>query len=201
MRRLCTVVFLLGLLGLLVMPVAPAGADPIDEPESIPTACHIGAPNVTVGDRVRLRIEVSSNSNIPEVGTVELAISTASARQSARLAARGVVWTKTIRYEGTPVVVAGPKLPRGQYRVTMAFEPDNEAFIPCHNAARFRVGAGGDTGGEDDDNPNLPNTGGPERWPLFVGLALLVAGSGLVGGSRRFRGAAHVTGSHRTALP
>lgn len=189
MRRLFTAAFLLGLLGLLAVPVAPAVADEPYGPET-PTSCHVNAPSVKVGQRVVLRIEVSANTTDPIVGDVVLTISTASraARIAARQVAKGVVWTRTVRYEGSPLEVTGPKLPRGSYRVTMAFTPDDGAFVPCRNAARFRVGAGGDTDGEEDDDGELPNTGGPERWPLYLGLGLLLAGSGLVGGSRRSRG-------------
>ncbi len=187
MRRILTVLFLAGL---LVAPVAPAHADDSYAP-SIPTSCHIGAPTIKVGQRVVLTIEVSSNSSSPEVGSVKLAISTAATRtatrSAARVAARGVVWTKTVRYAGTPLEVRGPKLPRGSYVVSMAFTPDGGELVGCRNSAAFRVGAGGDVGGEDDDNGSggLPNTGGPHLWILLAGLALVVGGGALAGGSRR----------------
>lgn len=183
MRRILTVLFLAGL---LVAPVAPSQADDNYGAE-IPTSCHVGAPRIEVGQRVRVTIEVSSNGNVPEVGSVRLTISTAAARKAARVAARGVVWTKTVRYAGTPLEVVGPKLPRGRYTVAMAFTPDGGELVGCRNSAAFRVGAGGDVGGEDDDNGNgvLPNTGGPHLWLLLAGLTLVLGGSGLVGGSRR----------------
>jgi hypothetical protein len=190
MRRLLVSVFAAAL---AMAPVGlagtPAHADDSYAPE-VPTSCHVDVPTVKVGRRVVLEIEVSSNSNLPEVGSVDLAISTAGparAARASRVAARGVVWTRTVRYEGSPIKVVGPRLPRGQYRVTMEFTPDSGEFIGCRNAARFRVGAGGDNGGEDDDNPNLPNTGGPHLSLLLVGLALLAAGGGGVAESRRIR--------------
>ena len=61
---------------------------------------------------------------------------------------------------------------------------DNPALESCRNVVGFRVG-GGSTGGEDDDDGTLPNTGGPHLWILFAGLALVVAGGGLAGGTRR----------------
>lgn len=190
MRRLLVLVFAAAL---AMAPVglvgAPAHADDSYAPE-VPTSCHIGAPTVRVGQRVVLEIEVSSNSNLPEVGSVDLVISTVGssrAARQARLAAKGVVWTRTVRYEGSPIEVVGPRLPRGQYRVTMEFTPDSGEFIGCRNAARFRVGAGGDTGGEEEENPNLPNTGGPHLSLLLVGLALLAGGGGVVAESRRNR--------------
>ena len=182
MRRLLTA---LAIVGALLVPGSPAVADDTYTP-TVPTSCHIGAPRVSVGERVRLTIEVSSNSNLPEVGTVDLTIATASARQAARLAARGVVWTKSVRYEGSPIEVVGPKLPRGRYRVTMAFTPDGDGLTGCRNSVPLRVGGGG-TGGEDDDGGTLPNTGGPHLWILLAGLGLVVAGGGLAGGSRRTR--------------
>ncbi|HWJ11298.1 MAG TPA: hypothetical protein VNS46_18095 [Nocardioides sp.] len=154
----------------------------------VPTSCHINVPHVAVGKRVHLVIEVVSNSNVPEVGTVKLTISTARARQAgrpaARLSARGVVWTKTVRYEGSPIEVLGPVLPRGRYRASMAFTADDGTLVGCRNSVPFRVGGGGDTGGEDDGG-FLPNTGGPHLWILMAGLGLVVVGGGLAGGSSR----------------
>lgn len=180
MRRL---LIALAIVGALLMPAGPAAADDTYTP-SVPTSCNIDVPHVAVGKRVHLVIEVSSNSTMPEVGSVKLTIGTASARQAARAAARGVVWTKTVRYEGSPIEVLGPVLPRGRYRVTMAFTPDSGEFSGCRNTVGFRVGGGG-TGGEDDDDGTLPNTGGPHLWILLAGLALVVAGGGLAGGGRR----------------
>ncbi len=182
MRRLLSVLFIVGA---LLVPGGHAAADDTYTP-TFPTSCNINVPHVAVGKRVHLVIEVASNSNVAEVGTVKLTISTASARQAARAAARGVVWTKTVRYEGSPIEVLGPVLPRGRYRVAMAFTPDDGQLTGCGNAVGFRVGGGG-TGGEDDDNGTLPNTGGPHLWILLAGLGLVVAGGGLAGGSRRPR--------------
>lgn len=182
MRRLLTA---LAIVAALLVPGGQAIADDGDYPPSYPSSCNINVPHVAVGKRVHLVIEVASNSNVAEVGTVKLTISTASARQAARAAARGVVWTKTVRYEGSPIEVLGPVLPRGRYRVAMAFTPDDGQLTGCRNAVAFRVGGGG-TGGEDDDG-TLPNTGGPHLWILLAGLGLVVAGGGLAGGSRRTR--------------
>lgn len=190
MRRLLVSVFAaavamapVGLVG------TPAQADDSYAPE-VPTSCNVAAPTVKVGKRVVLEIEVSSNSNLPEVGSVDLAISTvgsARAARTSRLAAKGVVWTRTVRYEGSPIEVVGPKLPRGRYRVTMEFTPDSGEFIGCRNAANFRVGGGGSVDEEPDDNGNLPNTGGPHLSLLLIGLALLAGGGGVLAESRRNR--------------
>lgn len=182
MRRLLTA---LAVVAALLVPGGQAIADDGDYPPGYPSSCNIDVPHVAVGQRVHLVIEVASNSNVPEVGTVKLTISTASARRAAR-AARGVVWTKTVRYEGTPLDVVGPVLPRGRYRVAMAFTPDDAQLSGCRNAVAFRVGGGG-TGGEDDDGGSLPNTGGPHLWIMLAGLGLVVAGGGLAGGARRAR--------------
>lgn len=185
MRRL---LIALAVVGALLVPGSPATADGTYT-GTYSSSCNINVPRVAVGNRVRLSIEVASNSTMPEVGTVKLTISTASARSAARAAARGVVWTKTLAYEGTPLEVVGPVLPRGRYRVAMVFTSDNPALEDCRNAVGFRVGGGG-TGGEDDDDGTLPNTGGPHLWILFAGLALVVAGGGLAGGTRRASAAA-----------
>lgn len=169
-------------LGLLA---GPAQADDTYVP-SVPTSCHVDAPRVQVGKRVRLVIEVSSNTNGPVTGSVDLAISTAGSQRAARLA-KGVVWTKTVRYEGSPVRVLGPRLPRGSYRVTMAFTPDGETLVGCRNSAAFRVGAGGAAGGEDEGSSGLPNTGGPHLYLLVLGLGLVGGGGVLVSEARRRR--------------
>lgn len=174
MRRLLTAV---AMVGVLLVPGGPAAADDIEYPPGTPTSCNVDVPHVAVGDRVRLVVEVASNSNLAEVGTVRLRISSA---------ARGVIWTKSVSYEGSPIEVVGPVLPRGRYRVAMAFTPDDTELLGCRNAVAFRVGGGGDTGGEDDGG-TLPNTGGPHLWLLMAGLGLVVAGGGLAGGSRRTR--------------
>lgn len=196
MRRFLVSVFAAALAWAPVgLVVAPAHADDSYAPE-VPTSCHVGAPQVTVGQRVVLEIDVSSNSNLPEVGSVDLVIFTAGSARAARtaraaLAARPVagrvLWTRTVRYEDSPIRVVGPRLPRGLYRVTMAFTPDSGEFIGCRNAARFRVGGGGEPGGGDEDGPLLPNTGGPHLSLLVLGLALLAGGGGIVAESRRQR--------------
>lgn len=183
MRRLLTVV---ALVAALLVPGGPASADG-DYPPEVPTSCNINVPRVAVGQRVHLVIEVASNTNEPVTGAVELTISTAARREVAA-ARRGVVWTKSVRYEGSPLEVLGPELPRGRYRVAMAFTPDDSAVLGCRNAVPFRVG-GGQTGGEEDDDGVLPNTGGPHLWILMAGLGLVVAGGGLAGGARRSRAA------------
>lgn len=185
MRRLLVAVFASALaLAPVGLVSGSAHADDSYTP-TVPTSCNIDAPSVRVGQRVVLDIEVSSNGNVPEVGTVKLAISTAGAQRAAQRAAKGVVWTKTVRYEGSPITVRGPKLPRGLYRVTMAFTPDDGQFVPCRNSVGFRVGAGGDVDEEEEGGGGLPNTGGPHLSLLLAGLALLVGGGGLVAESRR----------------
>lgn len=161
----------------------PAQADDTYVP-SVPTSCTIDAPSVVkVGQRVRLTLEVSSNTGGSIDGSVDLTISTA--RQ-----AKGVVWTKTVRYEGSPVRVLGPKLPRGSYRVNMAFTPDDGELVGCRTSAAFRVGASGDTGDEvDSSSDGLPNTGGPHLYLLVLGLSLVGGGGALVSEARRRRGA------------
>lgn len=184
MRQLLTVV---AFVAALLVPGGPASADG-DYPPEVPTSCNINVPSVAVGQRVRLVIEVASNTNEPVTGTVQLTIGTAAARQKVSVAARGVVWTKSVRYEGSPLEVLGPELPRGRYRVAMAFTPDDGAVIGCRNAVPFRVG-GGETGGEEDDDGVLPNTGGPHLWILMAGLGLVLTGGGLASGARRSRAA------------
>lgn len=168
----------------------PAHADDTYVP-SVPTSCTVDAPSrVNVGQRVRLVIEVSSNTSEPITGSVDLAISTAGSPQALRAArqAKGVVWTKTVRYEGSPVRVLGPKLPRGSYRVDMAFTPDGGELVGCRDSASFAVGArGGDNGDDDNGIGGLPNTGGPHLYLLVLGLSLVGGGSVLVSEARRRR--------------
>ena len=167
----------------------PAQADDTYVP-SVPTSCTIDAPNVVkVGQRVRLVIEVSSNTGGPITGSVDLAISTAGSPRAARAArqAKGVVWTRTVRYEGSPVRVLGPKLPRGSYGVDMAFTPDGGELVGCRDSAAFRVGASGDAGDGDNGSGGLPNTGGPHLYLLVLGLSLVGGGGVLVSEARRRR--------------
>ncbi|MFD0806757.1 LPXTG cell wall anchor domain-containing protein [Nocardioides caeni] len=161
---------------------SPSRADDLNYSPTVPTSCTVDAPRIKVGERPRIEIEVAANTTTLLTGSVDLAIAT---RAGAGRALAGVVWTRTVRYEGEPRTVLGPRLPRGSYLVTMAFTPDDSAFVGCRNAGVFNVG-GGETGGEEDPVPgNLPDTGGPSVLFLLVGGALCASGAGVLGWGRR----------------
>ncbi len=187
MRR--TLVLLGALSGLfLLLLTAPPGARAEPYTPTVPTTCTVGAPDVRVDERVFLNVVVSSSSNVPAAGSVDITITRrGTAARAARAVAPAVVWTRTVRYEGSPLRVRGPVLPRGQYAVAIEFTPDGGVLTGCSDTARFRVGGGGPTDPDGPDGPDdgLPNTGGPHLFFVVAGAGLVAAGGGLVGRSRR----------------
>ncbi|WP_156392102.1 MULTISPECIES: hypothetical protein [unclassified Nocardioides] len=166
----------------LFAPLSPANADPY--PPTVPTSCHVSVPSVVAGERVVLRVVVSASSNIAVTGTVEVTVSRRAAAARAARSARSAPWTTTVRYDGSPLRIVGPRLSRGDHVATIKFVPDGNTFTGCEDAVRFRVGGvrgTGDVGGVDG---NLPDTGGPRLLVLLTGLGLLVAGAGFVRRSR-----------------
>lgn len=166
----------------LFAPVAPASADEGYEETEVPTSCRVTVPSAVVGERVVLRVVVSASTNRAVTGSVEIKVS----RAAARVAARAATWTKTVRYEDSPLRVVGPRLSRGDHIASIRFVPDDELFIGCDDRVRFRVGrqGSGEVGGTDAE---LPDTGGPHLLALLFGAGLVATGGGLVGGSRRSR--------------
>ena len=175
-----------------LMPTGSAQAAPDPYSPNVPTSCHIGTPAISVGKRVVLVIDVSSNSTTPLAGTVGLVLTRGPARaQAARpVAARTArpVWSTTVRFEGTPVRVVGPRLGKGAYHVRMTFTPDSGAFDGCVNTARLRVGANGPSPTGSSAGA-LPDTGGPHLAFLLLGAGLVAAGGGVLARSRRACGA------------
>jgi LPXTG-motif cell wall-anchored protein len=105
-------------------------------------------------------------------------------------------WTTTVRYEGAPLRIVGPRLSRGDHIARITFKPDPGPFLGCKDTVRFRVGAQSDVGGEEEGGGNLPDTGGPHLLLLLVGAGLVAAGAGLVGGGRRVGGSPRLAGRH-----
>lgn len=154
----------------------PANADPIDEPVDVPTACHVSVPSAVVGGRVVLNVIVTANTNLPVTGSADIKITKGTA----------TVWTKTVRYEDSPLRIVGPRLSRGDHVASIRFTPDADTFIGCEDVAPFEVGGireDGDTGGEGE----LPETGGPHFLLLVAGAVLVLVGAERVAASRRSR--------------
>lgn len=167
--------------------VSPARADDDTYAPSVPTSCHIGTPRIAVGQRVVLEVDVSSNSTTPLSGRVDLVITRGGAARAARAVVAGVVWSKSVRFEGTPLRVLGPRLPRGSYAVRMAFTPDDGSFDGCVNTAGLVIGGPTDNGSDGPDHGVLPDTGGPHLYLLLLGAALVAGGAGVLAQGRRAR--------------
>ncbi|WP_182379994.1 hypothetical protein [Nocardioides sp. WS12] len=170
----------------LFASATPANADPI-EPASVPTGCHVSVPSSVVGARVVLNVVVSASGNITPTGTVTVTVNKAApvARTARSLAA--APWTTTVRYEGSPLRIVGPRLSRGDHVASIRFQPDPGPFLGCKDTVRFRVG--GEVGGEEEagGGASLPDTGGPAVLWLILGAGLVAMGAELVGSSRRSR--------------
>lgn len=170
----------------------PANADPDYTPGVLPTQTIIDVEVGAAGESSTLFVSASANSVVPPEGdiAVELYAGTGAAREGkARGKAAAPILSTTVHFEGDPVAIETPALPKGSYTVTAAFTPDDGgAFLDSDNTAQFRVRVGGDTGGVDESEGSggLPNTGGPNLMWLLLGGGLVAAGaSGVAYGRRR----------------
>lgn len=161
---------------------AQADHKPGHYPPTPQPKCSINVPPVNEDGRVIIRIAATSNGAAP-TGTMTVRI-------SGPTSGRGVLWSKSVHYGGSPMTVVGPRLPQGSYEVTTRFDPHNGSdFRACHGALAFGVGAADeeDEGGDGDGNGGgiLPNTGGPHLLWLLLGTGLVGVGSGSVIVARR----------------
>ncbi|HWJ11300.1 MAG TPA: hypothetical protein VNS46_18105 [Nocardioides sp.] len=173
----------------VVAPVGSATADDGYGDMKIPTETLIVVVDAEIGKPVKLAVSASANYSTPPEGDIEVTILAASGTaRGARAVASAPLFTTTVHFVDDAVPVTGPALPRGRYIATAALTPDDtELFLPSDDTTAFRLGAG-ETGGEDDDD-NLPGTGGPNLMWLLLGTALVGAGAGgVVYGRRRVQG-------------
>lgn len=169
----------------VVTPVGSATADGGYSGMQIPTETLIVVVDAEVGQPVELAVSASANHPTPPEGDIEVKLFAASGTaRGARAVASAPLFTTTVHFVDDAVPVTGPSLPKGRYIATAALTPDNtDLFLPSDDTTAFRLGAG--TGGEGDDDDNLPNTGGPNMMWLLLGTALVGAGAGGVGYGRR----------------
>ncbi|HWJ65991.1 MAG TPA: hypothetical protein VNT31_04900 [Nocardioides sp.] len=174
----------------VVAPATPVQADEGYSPK-IPTETHITAKVKGPGKPVILHVRASANHPTPPEGDIRVTLSAASSTaRGARAVAAAPLFTTTVHFVDEPVRIEGPALASGRYIATAEFTPDDaDTFLPSDDLTGFRVGAGGETGGETEDNGGLPDTGGPNLLWLLLGTGLVAAGAGGVGYGRR-RGAA-----------
>ncbi len=167
-------------------PVATAEADPYTP--QIPTVTHIEVLVAEPGERVVLQVSASANHPTPPEGDIAVSLSAASGTaRGARAVQAAPLLSTTVHFVDEPVRITGPVLPGGRYTASAALTPtDGALFLPSDTTTAFRVGAAGETGGQDDgDNGGLPSTGGPDLMWLVLGTALVGAGIGGVGYGRR----------------
>lgn len=175
---------LVTLLGLPWSPLtAPASA-------AVPTTCVVST--VQVGQRLAIDASVQITGNAGPTGSLTIEVTAGGGIKA---------WSSVQRYNGAPLRVTGPKAASEPRVITIRFTPDQASqpggytpggFDACVGSAR--VGSG-DVGGQDDGRGDrgdtgaagggLPNTGGPHLGLLLAGLASVLAGSALVGRSRR----------------
>ncbi len=181
----------------VVAPGLVANASAADDPytNGVRTSCHISVPAVVkVGRAPRIRITVRPNAPAAgaraaqraarPTGTVHLRITKGGSE----------IFSRTVDYNGSPVTVVGPVVTAsGHYVVHARFRTaDGSTFKSCHNNTAFDVRQGDDapdSGPSPDpgvNNPDglLPDTGGPNQMWLFLGLALVLSGAGLVVAAR-----------------
>lgn len=194
----------------LVAPAAAAGAEEEPYPPRVPTQTRIDVIVDGPGKPIRIRVSADANDARRPTGRIDIRVDkegNGNARAARSLAARPV-WQTSVRFEGDPVTITGPRLPRGSYVAHARFTPDDEDFFTgSENVTRFRVApgnagevggvdaesggsvgggsAGGGSGAVGGDSSGLPNTGGPDLLWLLLGGGLVAAGAGSVAYSRR----------------
>lgn len=172
----------------VVAPAATAVADPYSP--GIPTETLIEVTVGGPGDPVVVHVKASANTATPPEGDISLEISASGDVTPVDERSNGAgkpPFRTTVHFEGEPLRIVGPRLPKGTYLATAEFAPDNpELYGPSEDRVRFRVDAGGGQGGPGrGDRADLPNTGGPSVMWLILGTGLVAAGSGGVGYGRR----------------
>lgn len=183
MRRLFLLTVVTGFLAFA--PATLASADDSYNTD-VPTQCQVSVPSTEVGARVVLNVVVSASGNVDPTGTVEVTVSKRAKVARAAQSVAAAPWTTTVRYEGSPLRIVGPRLSKGDHVASIRFVPDAGLFLGCSDTVRFRVGSQA-VGGEDDlagDGDALPDTGGPDLLWLLLGLGLVTVGGAVVGGSR-----------------
>lgn len=154
--------FLLALMG----AGSSASADPYTP--TLPTSCRVAVPTTLVGDRVLVRVRVSAAGDLQPTGTVSVGVDR--------------TFSAKVRYDGAVVQVRGPRLSRGEHRVTASFVPDDPTrFSGCRDAVTLNLGLAR----ADAVGGALPDTGGPHLGFLLAGIGLVVGGGGLAERGRR----------------
>lgn len=173
----------------VVAPATAAVADPYTP--KIPTETVIEVTSTGPGDPISIVVSASANYPTPPEGDIAVVISASSgAARNARSVVAAPLFTTTVHFVDEPITIEGPGLPEGTYLGSAELTPDDTGlFLPSDDTDAFRVGAGGETGGEEDDG-GLPGTGGPSVMWLILGTGLVGAGAGGVTYSRRRQGAA-----------
>jgi hypothetical protein len=180
---------------------APANAADDDYTAGTRTSCHLSMPaTIDVGVAPRIRVTVSPNGPVPAAST-RGAARAARAEQphgtvTVNITRNGSsIFTRTAAYQGSPITILGPVINQvGRYVVHAKFRAeDGSVFRNCQDTTAFELSKGDgpdDTDGPDGNGGNetpdglLPDTGGPDlRW-LLLGMAMMVAGLGLVVASR-----------------
>lgn len=171
---------------LVVAPGSSASADVCYACEPLPTETLIEVTSTGPGEPITIVVSASANYETPPEGDIAVRISaSANAARGARALVAAPLFTTTVHFVDEPVEISGPSLPRGTYLGYAALTPDDaDFFLPSDDTTTFRIGAGGETGGEEDPD-GLPNTGGPNVMWLILGSGLVAAGAGSVGYGRR----------------
>ena len=180
----------------VVAPGLVANASAADDPytNGVRTSCNLSVPAVVrVGRAPRIRITVRPNAPAAGARAAQSAARPTGTVHLRIIKAGSEIFSRTVAYNGSTVTVVGPVITEpGHYVVRARFRTaDGSVFKSCHDNTAFDVSATNepDPGPGPDpgvDNPDglLPDTGGPNLMWLFLGLALVVSGAGLVVAAR-----------------
>lgn len=168
---------LLAALAWLAGPVPGAHAAPYTPRANV--QCTIKVPPVVAGQHIKVTVGAKTNADQPATGTITLTVTHGGAAK----------WHETVRYNGSPKTLTGPRLIAGNYHVSTQFTPDNAAsYRTCHGSLGFRVGVGPENAHHHPSGPGpgngvgplsgvLPDTGGPDVMWLLLGTVLVGAGA------------------------
>lgn len=172
---------------LALVPFAPeAGAQSYGP--RLPTQTHVTVVKAVAGQPLVVRISVTAADGTSPSGSIAYTVGSGSAAARSRVLLRAAA-AGTAHVNGSAITVTGGTARAGSYLAGASFSPDNAArYLPSSGSDRAVVGAAANQGGSSGGGVaggGLPNTGGPAFGWLIAGVALLGAGAGAVGLSRR----------------
>lgn len=155
---------------------------------ALPTQTHVTFVKAVAGQPLVVRFTVTASDGSSPAGSLAYTITSGSGAARSRVLLRAAAAGST-HIQGSVTVTGQTAHAGSTYLASGSFSPSNPArYLPSSGSARTTVGSGNNGGGGGSNGGTtggLPNTGGPDLGWLIAGVALLGAGAGAVGLSRR----------------